>query len=185
METEIIKILIERIGHLETVLFSSAFGFLITTTIALFTAVYSLKNASKVELSSKFLLTGSNVIYVLLSGYYYFILTHFYAAASTVIPFKDKIPDTLNIETLWNSFQLSIPFVGEQSRIYLSLINAPLFPFLFSTFSIIGIWFLVKKEIKPKSNRKFWLIGSILTQLILFYLMIWHPFNQFIEMLIK
>lgn len=185
METELVKVLIERIGHLENVLFSSTLGLLITTTIALFSAIYSLKNKSKVKLSSSFLLIGSNLIYILLSGYYYFILTHFYASILVILPLKGKIPNSLDIDVLWNSFQLSIPFINEKSRIYLALINAPLFPFLFSSISIIGIWYLVRKGIKSKIKRRIWLFGSILVQLIIFYLMIWYPFNEFMKSIIS
>ena len=185
MEQEVIKILVERMGHLETILFSSALGFLITTTIALFSAVYSLINKSNVKLKPSFLIIGANLIYVLLSGYYYFILTHFYATASTIIPLKDSIPNAINIDKLWTSFQLSIPFLGQEYKIYLALLNAPLFPFFFASISIIGIWFIVKEDFKSKMESKLSLIGSIVAQLAVFYLMIWYPFNEFIELIMQ
>ena len=183
MEKEIIKILVQRINHLETVLFSSALGFLITTTLAIFAALYILKTESKLRINPSFLMIGTNIIYVLLSGYYYFILTHFYATASTLIPFKSLIPDSINIDKLWTYFRFSIPFLKSETQMYLSLLNAPLFPLLFSMMSITGVWYLINNEFK--SEKKKWMsIGlSLILQSVIFYLMIWYPFRQFIKLI--
>ena len=180
---ELIKVLVSRLNHLETVLFSSALGFLLTTTVAVYSAVYSIRNSDKIEIKPNFIISGVNIIYVLLSGYYYFILTHFYATASIIIPFKSELPDSINIERLWTFFQLSIPFIESSTRNYLSLLNAPLFPLLFSVASTTGVWYILRNDFDSNKKRIGILVVSFLTQMITFFLMIWYPFSKFIKLI--
>lgn len=184
LNAEILKVLIQRIDHLENILVFSALSLLITTTFAIYTAIYSLKNSSNLKISSSVVLTGVSLIYFLLSGYYYFMLTHFYATTCMLLPLRSEISDIIEIELLWKSFQLTLPFLRENAKMYLALLNAPIFPLLFSSLSIVVVWNILKKEIESATRKYLILVFSISAQLMLFFSMIWYPFSKFVNVII-
>ena len=87
---EIVPILFQRMNSLETILVSTLLGFLITTTLALYASYYNFKDTSKLSKCPGTLMLGVNVLYIFLSGYYYFMLTHYYVIVSILIPYAEE-----------------------------------------------------------------------------------------------
>jgi len=184
---QILQMLNSRINHLEVMIFSSMLGILLTTTFGLYAASYKIKESDDKSMKPATLIWAVNAIYFLVSGYYYFILTHFYAATTTLFELQSKLPRYVNLSNFWNFFQLpTIPFfwLSEKSRNILSLLSAPLFPLLFSLSSIVGICYLLKRRLLISHKSIFSLLWkSLIIQLILFYLMAIFPFIRFINVI--
>src|SRR5215467_3103576 len=102
--------LIERLSHLEGLLVSNLLGFLVTTTITIFGVVYALRPASKaLPLASPTqVFVGASILYVFLSGYYYFMLAQFYACVITLMP--HALSAGVDMQALWNT--LRAPTLG-------------------------------------------------------------------------
>ena len=185
---QILQLLINRINHLEVMLFSSMLGILLTTTYGVFAAFYKIQESGNNFFKPTYFIIGINLIYVFISGYYYFILTHFYAAASTLIQLKPSLPTSLSLEIFWELFKVpKFPFwFSDPTRNLISLANAPLFPLMFSFTSIMGICYLLKRKLsKTQKKYTYWVIYSLLIQLVPFYLIILYPFLTFVEILYK
>jgi hypothetical protein len=175
-------ILVERMNHTESLLISSVFGFLLTTTVSIAAAAYYImregKNQSGISKSVRrpFFL-GVSALLMLLSGYYYFVLTHFYAAASTVIEQATTAP-ALPVDKLWSFFSLPLPWVGETANGVLYLALAPLFPMMLSVICLGGVWVLLKKD----SGLSRWhLAGGLAVQLVPLVLMAARPLYRFLD----
>jgi hypothetical protein len=178
-EKDLLPLMIERLGHLESILATSSFGLFLTTTIAAYTAVYKLDP----ELGGQYalpLIVGTSVAYAFLSGYYYIMLTNFCATAAILLS-KDfgRSQAFKIVNTIWDFFRLPgfIP-INARRRQMLHMLNVALFPFLFSTISIIGISFLVHDY---SETNWFWITVTLCVclQAITFLLIMWHPWQKF------
>ena len=79
----LIRVMVDRMNSLESILVSSLFGFLITTTLSIFAAVYFVRTDESdkdIKIPALGLFVGISILYGFLSGYYYWMLTNFYAA---------------------------------------------------------------------------------------------------------
>lgn len=174
---ELTGILVERLSHLEGILANSLLGFLVTTTLSVLAAIYVLKNdEGKTPLPAHGILVGIAVLYSLLSGYYYFMLAHFYATVATVIPLVDSTSVPVKIENLWTFFQAPIPLDAD-TRNFVGLVVAPLYPLTFSWVVLTGTYHYLRRELP---SRRSYFIGMGL-QLLVMVWVITVPFLRFTD----
>ena len=177
---DIVPMLFQRINSLESILVSTLISFLVTTTLAIFSIYYQSKDNSKLTDNPVIVIIFINVLYIFLSGYYYFMLTHFYATYSILEPYLKGISGYRN---LWVFFSLpQVPFFfSDYWRIVISLLSAPLFPLFFSFATISGVCLLLRKDSTTKLMTTYTILFSFLAQLTTCYLMIFYPFVRFLE----
>jgi hypothetical protein len=143
--TDAVTPLIERMNHLESLLVSNLLGFLLTTTITIFGAAYELRPGAKTPpfVSPAQIFVGASVLYVFLSGYYYYMLAQFYACVITLIPFVKSLG--VKISPLWRTLRIpSFGVIPERIANITMLANAPLLPIAFSTLSLIALRFVIE-----------------------------------------
>jgi len=173
--------LIERLSHLEGLLVSNLLGFLVTTTITIFGVVYALRPASKaLPLASPTqVFVGASILYVFLSGYYYFMLAQFYACVITLMPLVKS--RGVEIDALWSALRIpSFGVIPKRIANMAMLANAPLLPLAFSIFALIALRLVA--EAHGGGN-----VGAVATgigislQLLTCILIIAQPFRAFIK----
>ena len=125
------------------------------------------------------LFLAANVLYVLLAGYYYFMLAQFYAAVVTLQPLVESVPSSSKLWTTLHtpSFGLLSPDAGS----VLVLVNAPLLPLVFSTFVLVSLALLLRSG--TGTRRPSWLAvaASIAVQIVTAVLLILSPFIDFLN----
>jgi hypothetical protein len=177
---ELVGLLTERVNHLEQLLVSSLFGFLLASTSTAFAAVYTIRNEKRAAswVTPRQLFLGANILYLILGGYYYFMLAQYYAAVVTLTPLLRRLPTPT--ETLWNTLQISsFGVLPTSARSWLFMINAPLLPIFFSSSVLVAMWLLTRRRGKSLHIGLMELAWSIIAQLVLLVLLIWYPFSQF------
>jgi hypothetical protein len=140
--TDAVTSLVERMNHLESLLVSNLLGFLLTTTITIFGAAYETRSGAKTPpfVTPVQMFVGASVVYVFLSGYYYFMLAQFYACVITLIHLVKSLD--VKIDTLWTTLQApSFGIVSNRIANIVMLAIAPLLPISFSTLSLIALRF--------------------------------------------
>ena len=139
-----IKMLLERVNHLEGILSSSLFSLLISTTLAVGGGAYTIKD-KRIPISGLTVFVGANFVYVLLSAQYYFMLTHFYSAMIFMI-YQNQFVDIKGLSLLWIEFQSPMPVGVSKVPQFLYLLQATLPPLLFATMTILGLWAVFLKK---------------------------------------
>lgn len=180
----LVESMIARASHLEQILVTTLLGLLLTTTFGLFVAVYTLKkegDSISSFMSIRMFLVGIALLYVTLSGFYYYMLAHFYAAVQSA--FALIKPDDLQdaVAPIWSLFRLpEMLGLSQKARAIGYLAIAPLFPVSFSCTAITVLWWSLRREMagQRKSSIAIWL-SSLAVQILMAYLLISHPFSAF------
>lgn len=173
--------LVERMNHLESLLVSNLLGFLLTTTITIFGAAYELRPGAKASpfVSPTQVFVGASVIYVFLSGYYYYMLAQFYACVITLIPLVKSLD--VKISPLWRTLRMpSFGVIPERIANIAMLANAPLLPIAFSTLSLIALRFVIEGHGVQNIGIVPTTVGISL-QVLTCILVITQPFRSFIK----
>jgi hypothetical protein len=179
--TDAVTPLIERMNHLESLLVSNLLGFLLTTTITIFGAAYELRPGAKTPpfVSPAQIFVGASVLYVFLSGYYYYMLAQFYACVITLIPFVKS--HGAKISPLWRTLRIpSFGVIPERIANITMLANAPLLPIAFSTLSLIALRFVIEGHGVQNIGVVPTTVGISL-QVLTCILVITQPFLSFIK----
>ena len=181
---ELVKILFDRWNHLEYILGSSLFGLFLTTTLGVYAVVFrwpKMTEGKNPGISMTLFLLGVATLYALISGYYYFNLTHFYTVALSLVTVAEQTTLPVDTEAFWSLFQAPgvAAVLGEKTAIFLTLLNAAMFPFIFSSCSILGIWLVLKRETQPQGHRYGILAVGFALQGLAFYSGILYPFVRF------
>jgi hypothetical protein len=179
--TDAVTPLIERMNHLESLLVSNLLGFLLTTTITIFGAAYELRPGAKTPpfVSPAQIFVGASVLYVFLSGYYYYMLAQFYACVITLIPFVKSLG--VKISPLWRTLRIpSFGVIPERIANITMLANAPLLPIAFSTLSLVALRFVIEGHGVQNIGVVPTTIGISL-QVLTCILVITQPFLSFIK----
>lgn len=191
---EMIGFLIGRLNHLEVLLVNNLLGFLLTTTFMLFAGIRSLREMPPRQLLATpgQVFLGASTLYLLLSGYYYFMLAQFYAAVTTLTPLVRNIPPASN---LWSTLQTpSLGFLSGNMRNTLYLVNAPLLPLLFSIFTLSALWLILRRGLQKTGRsatdhgnqvRKRWLVLGITVQAVVAVTLIMSPFLRFLAVTVS
>jgi hypothetical protein len=177
---DLVGLLTERINHLEQLLVSSLFGFLLASTSTAFAAVYTIRSEKRATnwVTPRQLFLGANVLYLILSGYYYFMLAQYYATVVTMVPLLRQLPTST--DALWNTLMIpSFSLLPTSVRSWLFLVNAPALPIFFSTSVLIAVWLLTRRRGKSLHIGLTALTWSIIAQLVLLVLLVWYPFSRF------
>ena len=179
--TKLAELALQRINHIEDILASSLFSLIITTTLAMFGSAYALRSAKEREAGAQTLIIGANVLYGVLSCYYYFMLTHFYAATAVAYSALKSVMDLAAISSAWSFFQVGGPlwWMDERTSNLVGLSIAPLFPVSISCFTITGLWFYLRR--RTKGQGLVVLCASVLFHVGLFTVMILKPFQLFLH----
>jgi hypothetical protein len=186
--TELLKLLFNRVNHLEDLLVGNLLGFIVTATFAGFAGAYTLRSDSVGTLSLKprQVFHGISLLYVLLSGYYYFMLGQFYSVLLGILKLTENQAD-LPWRLLWQTLRFpSFGFLPDNLTNFLMLINAPLFPLMVSVIVLFGFWLLIRnpqRTSKTLTAKDIWVAISI--QMLLCLLMTWSPFTTFLQSLPK
>src|SRR5512144_2240916 len=115
-----------------------------------------------------------------LSGYYYFMLAQFYAAATVLAHLAGQL--SAPTELLWTILRIpSFGILKSSTTNILMLVNAPLFPFLFTTFVLTVLWSFLQRAGSVPRLRIRALAVSVVTQASLGIVMILYPFLQFLK----
>ena len=179
--TDAVTPLVERMNHLESLLVSNLLGFLLTTTITIFGAAYELRPGAKTApfVSPTQIFVGASVLYVFLSGYYYYMLAQFYACVITLIPFVKSL--NVKISPLWRTLRIpSFGVIPERIANVTMLANAPLLPIAFSTLSLIALRFVIEGHGVQNIGVVPTTVGISL-QVLTCMLVITQPFRSFIK----
>jgi hypothetical protein len=145
-KTETFKMILDRVNHLEGILSSSLLSLLISTTLAVGGGAYTIKD-KRIPISGFTVFFGANLVYVLLSAQYYFMLTHFYSAMIFMIN-QNQSAQVADLQLLWIEFQSPMPLIGSKVPQFIYLIQATLAPLLFAIMTIVGLWAVfLKKEV--------------------------------------
>jgi hypothetical protein len=178
---EAVTPLVERLNHLESLLVSNLLGFLLTITITIFGAAYELRPAAKTPpfATPTQLFVGVSILYVFLSGYYYFMLAQFYACVITLMPLAKSLG--VEINALWSTLRIpSFGVISNRMANMAMLTNAPLLPLAFSVFSLISLRLVVEGH----GGRNVGVIATtvgISLQGLVCILVIIQPFRSFIK----
>jgi hypothetical protein len=183
LDQALITAMIERASHLEDVLVTSLLGLLITTTFGFVVAIYTLHKESTFwrQIDKRWFLIGIAFIYMCISGYYYYMLAHFYAAVQSAFALIVTPSTQSGVAPIWSLFRLPEWFglsAKERSIGYLAI--APLFPVGFSCIAITAFWLAIKPDWQRqwKSSVASWII-AIMMQIVLAYLLAAYPFRTF------
>jgi len=138
-QTDAVAPLVERMNHLESLLVSNLLGFLLTTTVTIFGAAYELRSGTKPPfMTPTQIFVSASVLYVFLSGYYYFMLAQFYACVITLMPLVESLD--VKINPLWHTLRIpSFGVIPERMANIIMLTNAPLLPIAWSTLSLVTL----------------------------------------------
>jgi hypothetical protein len=173
-------------NHLEDLLVNNLLGFLITATSTVLAGIYLARRDRKSlpMLTPRHVLTGANVVYLFLGGYYYFMLAQFYATVVVFVPLAKTIPAPTG--ELWSVLQTpSFGILTSSTSNLLMLLAAPLFPVAFSSCAITTCWFLVRQAPGRSSQVPalgYRALGAALTsQVFLAVFMILHPLLRFLD----
>jgi hypothetical protein len=178
--TELITLLAERLNHHEQLLVSSLFGFLLASTSTALAAVYTLRSEKRIAtwVTPIQLLVGANVLYLILSGYYYFMLAQSYADIVTLVPLLRRFQAPT--EPLWNTLRIpSFGILSTSIRSWIFLMSAPMLPIFFSFSVLTAVWVLTRKRGNSLHLGTISLVSSLAFQAALSIVLIWYPFSQF------
>jgi hypothetical protein len=177
--SELIGLLSERLNHHEDLLVSSLFGFLLASTSTAFVAVYTIRSEKRhTWVTPRQVFLGANILYLVLSGYYYFMLAQYYATVVALVPLLRRVQAPT--EALWNTLRIpSLGLLTPSTRSWFFLVNAPLLPLFFSASVLVAVWLLTRKRGNSHHIGPIALASSLVAQLALLVLMIWYPFSQF------
>jgi hypothetical protein len=178
-----ITILVERANHLEQLLASNLFGFLLTGTFTGLAAVWTMR-AEKQEKPTLFtprqLFIAANILYMLVSGYYYFMLAQFYATIVALAPLTGSARPEFN--KLWST--LRVPSFGVlplSTSNFLMLFTALLLPLVFSILVSIGLYVLIEEKDSPTKIGRLTLATFIGIHLLYGFILISQPFLLFLS----
>lgn len=179
---EIVRILTDRINHVEDLLISTVMGLLVTSTFTLVAAIYTLRRKDRraASISGKTIFYGANLFHAIIAGYYYFMLAQFYAVTVTLMPRLRELEGDFG--TLWTTFQLfPVSAIAGTWANVMMLALAPLTPLAFTLIVITAIWRLEGGQ-SSRSDLTFRsLIVSIGCQTTLAGSLIVYPFVQFLR----
>jgi len=154
---------------------------LVTTTITIFGAAYELRPGAKTSpfVNPTQIFVGASVLYVFLSGYYYYMLAQFYACVITLISFVKSLGAKIN--PLWRTLRIpSFGVIPERITNIAMLADAPLLPIAFSTLSLIALRFVIEGRGAQNIGVVPTTIGISL-QVLTCILVITQPFRSFIK----
>ena len=175
---------VDRANHLEVLIVSNLLGFLLTATSTIFAAIYELRSGSKAPVVTPLeIFIGASVLYLFLSGYYYFMLAQFYACIIALIPYAKNAG--IDVAALWGIIRApSFGFVPKRVANVAMLLSVPLLPLAFSILSLFFFRLLVEGR---GSNS----IGVLPTSICIFSLLaqcvlvITVPFLEFINVTVR
>jgi len=168
-----------RVNHIEALLNSSLFGFLMTAGAAGFGAVYTVRSdrAALAWLKAGHIFVAMNLVLALLSMNYYFMLAQMYGGV--VVGLQLTSGQGLPIDALWTIHQL--PFTSERIGNTLVLLHGPALPFIFTVLVLGGFWFLLRQELSTARLRLRSLALSVTLHAGIAAILTAHPFATFLR----
>jgi len=183
LDQALIEAMIARASHLEDILVTSLLGLLLTTTFGFFAAIYTVRKESHFwrQIDKRWLLIGIAFVYMCISGYYYYMLSHFYAAVQSAFALIRNPATQEAVAPIWSLFRLPHMFglsAKQRSVGYLAI--APMFPVGFSCTAITAFWLTMRPDWKLQRKTSFaaWLL-SVAMQVAIAYLLAAYPFQVF------
>ena len=179
-DTDVAIGLVERMGHLENVLTGSLLSFLITTALSIFGGLLLISDDDKSKLTGTDVLMAVSLMYALLSGYYYFMLGHYYATVIALVPIADGL-ENIDVEGFWVVFEIPIWFLPDEMRNISALLGVPLYPLLFSGVVIFGVGRVMQRIGVSGAPKTRHLIEAFLLQVFVMVWVVSAPFLRFLE----
>ena len=142
--------------------------------------LFLVSDNERTKLSGADALKGVALIYALLSGYYYFMLGHYYATVIALVPVADGI-DSIEVDGFWAVFESPLWFLPDDFNNVLGLLGAPLYPLMFSGLVIVGVGRIMGRMdgfIAPGKRR---LAEAFLLQVLVMVWVIGAPFVRFLD----
>jgi hypothetical protein len=182
-DAESLKLVLDRLNHLEGILVGSLLGFFLTATAGGFAGAYTIRSDANrsLSLSQRQFFYGISVVYTFLSGYYYFMLAQFYGAAISAIELA-RSSSSEAVSVLWKTLQIpSFGFLPENFANLVMLLNAPLFPLMVSSALLYGFYILIRDTSAQKQTLgPLDLVTTLALQVMVCVLLAWHPFTRFL-----
>ena len=184
LNTDLIAIVVSRIDNLENMLGMSSLAMIVTTTLGVVGALYTIQKERGPGMAPTTLFIGINALFVFITGYDYYILTQYYATLSLLGELL-KTVETSAIRNFVEYYQASVFFnPGTGVRFQLYIYTTLLFPFFFAISVSFIAWSMLKNDMKNRFLRKTLFPASVAIHMATLYVMGWNSCATFIELVL-
>jgi hypothetical protein len=142
LDAKLIELLMQRLNHLEVLIFSSIIGLFVTTTSTIIIGLLAINNQ---DIHKKMKpLVGNHifhvvaVIYLLLSCYYHFMVMHFCSTSGTLFPLLAANSTNFDLTSYWSFYKVTFSPSGwpVEPSLYAIFSLVPVFPLGLSLFTL-------------------------------------------------